>query len=688
MEARNSRRRLPLGHKLFAVILAIAVAFGVYAWLLHNAGQTGGAAVLSFDPAAARSVDPGFADASEPAAAFAQSILSDEEVAGLSKTAHLASSATTVQIGEFRSRLELTQPSGELLQVRFQDADPVRSAATANAVADALSTWTPSRPSAAAPIASPQPAPAAATPAKSPSVAQESRPRSGLADGLGQLQAQLSTTNREVVRLSAPTGRGSSGRRTHGDAERSYSQSRQQQLLKTQVRAALKKLDDLRTRYAKENPEPGVEARLAKIQQALLAILPAGNSSMQSRAASGYRAAGTNAGQLRRERAQLTDAISVVNTQRQAIERAEAAQPAPEEATQTAVPPVSGSAAGSEAQAPSPSQPPAVSGSGEAAAGPPFKNPLRLTRLASQSAGSLLWPVDEHAVVPAVVPAVVAGFLCGFVYLVATARRYRPFEGEEDIPEASASTAHRFITPSEPVRAAMWTSNWSEPAPRESVLPQRASFTFETPPAESVPSESAPQGDGDEHAVAEEEKAVIGTAATVRRYGSAEDEEDIPAASPRSVQGFITPSEPVRAADWAANRTEAAPRESALPQRASFTFETAPAESAPSESAPQGGGDEHAVAEEKAADKAAADKAGVDKAGVMGGEVAGRGEEPVASEQSDGIADPFVAKFRRTLSETSLGKMFEGDAPVEGGSATEPKQDGREAETHSDRWAG
>jgi hypothetical protein len=605
MEARNSRRRLPLGHKLFAVILAIAVAFGVYAWLLHNAGETGGAAVLSFDPAAARSVDPGFADASEPAAAFAQSILSDEEVAGLSKTAHLASSATTVQIGEFRSRLELRQPSGELLQVRFQDADPVRSAATANAVADALSTWTPSRPSAAAPLASPQPAPAPAAPAKSPSVAPGSRPRSGLADGLGQLQAQLSTTNREVERLSASTGRGGSGRRTHGDAERSYSQSRQQQLLKTQVRAAQKKLDDLRTRYAKENPEPGVEGRLAKIQQALLAILPAGNSSMQSRATSGYRAAGTNAGQLRRERAQLADAISVVSTQRQAIERAEAAQPAPapapEEAAQAAAPPVSSSAAGSEAHASSPSQPPTASGSGEAAAGPPFKNPLRLTRLASQSAGSLLWPVDEHAVVPAVV----AGFLCGFLYLVATARRYRPFEEEEDIPEASASTAHRFITPSEPVRAAMWTSNWSEPAPRESALPQRASFTFETAPPESVPAESAPQGGGDARAVAEEEKA--------------------------------------------ADKT---------------------------------------VVETEARDNAAVDKEAADKAAVLEGEVASAGEEPVASEQSDGAPDPFVAKFRRTLSETSLGKMFEGAAAGEEGSATEPKQDGQGAETHSDRRAG
>ena len=101
---------LSLGHKFFAVLVTLAVAGGVYSWFRHAAAQSTSTAEMAFDTRAARHFDPGLATASQPAVALAQSILTDQVVAGLSKPAYLSSSAITSRVGEFRSRLELTQP--------------------------------------------------------------------------------------------------------------------------------------------------------------------------------------------------------------------------------------------------------------------------------------------------------------------------------------------------------------------------------------------------------------------------------------------------------------------------------------------------------------------------------------------------------------------------------------------------
>ena len=80
-------------------------------------------------------------------------------------------------------------------------------------------------------------------------------------------------------------------------------------MLKSAVREAEKQVADLRVQYADSGA--GTKARLGEIQQAVAAILPGG------------RAVGVDAGQLRRERAQLKQAIAVVQKQQQAVARDE-----------------------------------------------------------------------------------------------------------------------------------------------------------------------------------------------------------------------------------------------------------------------------------------------------------------------------------------------------------------------------
>ena len=101
-----------------------------------------------------------------PAVVLGQSILSDSFVATLILHADLSAPSTAHAIGEFRTRVELTQPTTGLLWVRYRDPDPGQAVANANAVAKVLAGWAPSTtsappPAAPASAAAPQPAPAA-----------------------------------------------------------------------------------------------------------------------------------------------------------------------------------------------------------------------------------------------------------------------------------------------------------------------------------------------------------------------------------------------------------------------------------------------------------------------------------------------------------------------------------------------
>lgn len=519
---------VPLGHKLIAVIIAAGCGWGVHAWMQHRAMQSAWTARLSFDSAAARKIDPGLGDAREPAVALAESILSDQAIAGLSKQAYLASSAMSSRVGEFRSRLELTQPSASLLQVRFHDADSARAEATADAVAQALAAWNPSgtTPAAAVP-ATPKAPPAAVQPARAPAArpqasrapaaeaqnrqAQDGQEQAGhsLSDALGALEAQLADTNRQLDRMSGAGGRTRFGHRPYGGG--SYSQSKQQQLLRAQVREAQKKLAALRVQYANDSPGAGVEGRLSEIQQALISVWPASNGSGH-----GFNGAGTSASQLRRERAELEHVVRVVDKERLAIHRAEEAQGGAARAAQKRSRPASEPAANSAAQGVAESDitptktatsgtgpatnsaaqtPPAAAQLASAGSSQPVENatgssqnPLHVTALASPPARTSPWP------------AVGAGVLCGLLYLGGAKLRYRTGAGDASAYDAgddgSAAVSpvypQRFITPSGPVKAAEPPVSRAEALPVATSPRQRVPFTFEPAPMERAPARSTP----------------------------------------------------------------------------------------------------------------------------------------------------------------------------------------------------
>jgi hypothetical protein len=473
-----------LGQKFFAFLLTIAVAAGVFSWQHRHATQATNAAVLSFDPAAAQHIDPGLVQTAQPAVALAQSILTDPVVTTLSKQAYLASSDMNSRIGEFRSRLALSEPSPKVLDVQFTDADPAKSAATANAVARALAAWTPA--SAADPAPAPavqtsSPAPTTPAPARKPSATQAGP---SLSASLGELGKQLSTTNRELDELSS-TRNTKSRHGHHGHEPASYIQARQQQLLNTQIRAAERKLDDLRSQYTASSP--GAKARLEQIRQALVSIWPAG--ARQSARGQGFNAAGTSTRQLREEREELTRAIAVVEKQRHAIQAEEAsASPATaqEPAPQPAAPAPSSAMSESNlpSSTPAPSQPPATTAPTTADSS---LHPLTLLQPANSAAHTPLWP------------AAVAGLLCGLLYLSIAAWRSRPAHDEaayEDIRPTPPS-GFRFITTDEP------TAPTSPSEDAVAAIPsRRASFTYEPPAPESAPSDtpavSAPSDNPDE----------------------------------------------------------------------------------------------------------------------------------------------------------------------------------------------
>ncbi len=490
-----SSSSVPLGHKFTAVLLAAAVGGGVYFWFSRRAVQQGATAELSFDMHAARRIDAGFVQAHDPAVVFAQSILTDQKLADLSKTAYLSTSEMMSRVGEFRSRLELTQPSGQVLDVHFRDPDAAKAAETANAVAHALTTWAPSpdgpaaitepTPAADAQPAAPkaaaakaEPAAPAHAPAPKPVVQHEDAAEGSMASALGALQAQLSSTNAKLDQIA----------RGEGARGRAYAKFDEQQLLKTQAAAAEQKVADLRAQATGSDRD-----RLGAIHQALASIL------------SGH-AVGVSSGELQRERDALTRAISVVEQQRQAVEKeasastgaaADASSSSPDQnagnadagnaAPKPAASPSSGTASGAITESNLSADGSPAPGSGAATnsaasqsqtaampegADAAMLDPLHIVRLAGHAAPVVWWP------------AVVAGLVCGLLYWVIAAVRQPRYEDFESVAEVGPSYG-RFITPDAP----------SVPEPAPAIEPEppglyergsqrRASFMYEPTPEE------------------------------------------------------------------------------------------------------------------------------------------------------------------------------------------------------------
>lgn len=510
------REGIPAQQIFFALFLAIAVAGAGSVWTVEKA-QKSASAVLAFNSDAAQHLDAGLMSAGEPAVALADSILTDSIVAGLAKAAHPVSPAPAAQIGEFRASLELTQPSAQELQVRFVESAPPpwaamlhaqfldigtkSSAATANAVVRALAAWTPSHAAAPTPVlasaaqAPSSPAPAAtptpamnqgqvhsAAPAQAPAPDTASAPPP-VADGLEEVGALLSSADRNLDRVGGETSR------RHRYAESSYAESTQQHLLKTQVNAAERELDQLRT----EGATGEVMTRLRESQEAVRSILAGGHDQPLGRY--GFNAVGISASELQRERAALRHAIGVVEQDRQAIQRIESAEtgkgaekPGPADSPGAAAPAPNSPAAqqaaptsASHSSVQEQSLPPTSTTNSTPLSG--IGNPLTVIRLASPPEPPRLW-----------IP-ITVGLLCSLLYLGLAALAYCRADNDEE--DQGSAFPHRFITPagpvyrsSEPVRTAEGPG--PEIGPAKAMPRRRSPFAMESNPAVSAAPDNAP----------------------------------------------------------------------------------------------------------------------------------------------------------------------------------------------------
>lgn len=675
------RSGVPLGHKVIAFFIAIAVISG-FGWWQRNKIVSPSSAVLSFDPAQARLIDPGLASAAHPAAAFADSILSDQAVGALAAQAHLASSTAVARVGEFRSSLELSQPSPNTLVVRFVPGASGPSAATTNAVARALAAWTPSQ----------TPAPAPATPATAPSFSGGSQPPAtstaatnqvqprnenqhpstapapaatdhALSVSLGELQAQLSATNRDLDRLAEEARH---GHRSY--AESSYVQSRQQSLLKTRVRAAERELAELRAHSGNQDTGAGTKARLDRIQQALDSILP---GSFRRSSGYGFNGAGTSATHLRRERAQLNHAIGVVGEERQAIARAEAAQPAAPAAAESSTQPATESAAQQSPQPLAPATAESTPAAGVApapspAAQTPAPSSLQEQTLPEQNANQPTLPPSASgnplrvvslaapaniaslaAIATRLWPGIVAGLVCGLFYFAIAALVYR-VSGSQESYEADSVYPRRFITPSGPIPPLR--AQPSEPGPAAAWSPDRSSPSAR--PAEPDRSASPAASDwlASNRPAAAPEPAPV---AASSRQRAAFTFESAPFAS-TSVR---TPASPGSDENPVANDEPSAANQHQAPasDEVSVTNETATGNKAPA--AHEASFDGAAALSKEAATASAVPQ---DTPSAHTGESREAAHPIFLAEEAENAADPLTQKMLESLSGTSIGKMFEG----------------------------
>ncbi|HTW46675.1 MAG TPA: hypothetical protein VMD92_01935 [Acidobacteriaceae bacterium] len=448
-----------MGHKLLALLIAAGIAWGGHVWLQRRAALNAYAAQLSFDARAARTIDAGLATIHDPAVVLAQSVLTDSVVERLSASAPLATASVTSRLGEFRAHLQLTQSSPSTLNVRFLGAGNTPSDATADTVAQAIAKWTFSRygaplvPSPApvqtapppAGTALPEPAKSAAAPQISPN--SSSPNSSALAASLGDLDALLSSTKRDLDNIAFS---GADDRHPRDPAR--YRESDQQHLLKARVAAAERKIDEIRSSAAARDLPRAAAAQLAEIQHAVASILSAGEAG-----AYGFRNVGVDAAEVRRERAQLDDAIATVHRDSLALQQEVSAQAGSSGDTASSTPPPAATSTAS----PPPPQDDAAQAAQPPATADLLPNPFTFAHSAAAPAPILWWPT------------VAAGLFCGLFYWILAALPNRePYYGQQDMPEP-IFTGRNMITPP------------TSPSPRQEpeAVPQPAPQAAVTQPA-------------------------------------------------------------------------------------------------------------------------------------------------------------------------------------------------------------
>jgi hypothetical protein len=422
--------RVPMGHKLIALLIAGGIAFGGHAWQQRQAALSADAAQLSFNGVDARSIDSGLATAHDSAVVLAQSVLTDSVVEQLSASAPLASTSLPSRLGEFRSHLQLTQVSGSALNVRFTGPDNIPSDSTADTIAQAIAKATFS--AYGAPLVSAQtppqsaPAPVRAAPpkpAKSAAAPKSSANSTALAAPLGDLDALLSSTRRDLDRIAFA---GAGGRRPSDPAR--FRESDQQHLLKARVSAAEQKINQIRSSSAAQDLPRAAAAQLAEIQHAVASIISGGKAG-----AHGYRSVGVDAAQVRRERAQLDDAIATVHRERLALQQEAGNQADSGGDTASSTPPAATSTADLPAQqdaAPA-AQPPAT--------GDLLPNPFTFAENAAPPTPSPWWRIAA------------IGMICGLLYWTFAALPERETDyGQGDMPEPIYTGSNLITPPSSP----------------------------------------------------------------------------------------------------------------------------------------------------------------------------------------------------------------------------------------------
>lgn len=649
------------GHKIIALVLAAGIAAGTHSWLKSHADQSPSAAQLSFDSDAALQINPSLAETPQPAVALAQSILNNDAVDSLRQSAN-SPSAPDIDAGEFRSRLSLTQPSAQSLSIRFQDDDnPAIAARAANAVAKTLAAWTP--PAATTPAAAPaptpkpvhlaapahpeharpahaRPAPARQEPAQPDASQNESQdqPSPALAASLATIQQQLSATNRELEALGS-AGAGRSPGYARGYEGSSYTESQQQQLLKSRVRAAQSQIENLRRQYANNHENAGTRSdipdRLTTIQHELSAVLNGGG-------AYGFNTAGISASRLRQERSRLVEAIGIVDKQRQAIQHEEGARPArnvPRNLPTQSPAVVEYQAPAAQPQQPRAAAPPAAASTTPA---PAAQNPFKVTALATLPAAPLWWP------------GIAAGLLCALLYMGwATLQEGAPAEDLSEPTESfaeSQSFGNHFITPAsphsvpvaEPILAPAAVSA-AEPIPASvparipDAVPQpiaARAIAGMAPPAEPV---AGPPVPGPTASPVELKNTEIQNTAT----------------RPPSRRTFFDPEPFVKPPESDAQRPPS--------RRASFIFEPASTHSPFADNAPSS---EPAVpidsqnGQARSAANPSAANTSAENNGVEVPELAV--SEPAVPDSP--VPDPWAEQIRKALSQTEFGRRYE-DAP-------------------------
>jgi hypothetical protein len=132
-----------------AALAALALGAGTF-FFARRSVERAATAELFFNPDAAYLDDSALTHSGQPAVAAAQSILTDAVVLDVLHQAGDSSANAAAATAEFRSDIEIKEPSLETLQLRYRDRDPRRAYTVANAVATALEEWAPPAPTRAA----------------------------------------------------------------------------------------------------------------------------------------------------------------------------------------------------------------------------------------------------------------------------------------------------------------------------------------------------------------------------------------------------------------------------------------------------------------------------------------------------------------------------------------------------------